>query len=39
MAAAALLMLAAAYPQLAPGSHYWLLWRNFLGDFGSILFR
>jgi enterochelin esterase family protein len=22
-----------------PGSHYWFLWRDFLGDFGSILFR
>jgi hypothetical protein len=39
MAAAALLMLPAAYPQAAPGSHYWFLWRDLLGDFGSILFR
>jgi enterochelin esterase family protein len=22
-----------------PGSHYWFLWRDFLGDYGSILFR
>lgn len=22
-----------------PGSHYWFLWRDFLADFGSILFR
>jgi enterochelin esterase family protein len=22
-----------------PGAHYWFLWRDFLGDFGSILFR
>jgi enterochelin esterase family protein len=22
-----------------PGSHYWFLWRDFLSDFGSILFR
>jgi len=22
-----------------PGSHYWFLWRDFLGDFGAILFR
>ena len=22
-----------------PGSHYWFLWRDFLGDFGGILFR
>jgi enterochelin esterase family protein len=22
-----------------PGSHYWFLWRDFLGDFGSMLFR
>jgi len=22
-----------------PGSHYWFLWRDFLGDFASILFR
>jgi enterochelin esterase-like enzyme len=22
-----------------PGRHYWFLWRNFLGDFGSRLFR
>ena len=22
-----------------PGSHYWFLWRDFLGGFGSILFR
>ncbi len=22
-----------------PGPHYWFLWRDFLGDFGSILFR
>jgi enterochelin esterase-like enzyme len=22
-----------------PGPHYWFLWRAFLGDFGSILFR
>jgi enterochelin esterase-like enzyme len=23
----------------APGAHYWFIWRRFLGDFGSILFR
>ena len=23
----------------APGAHYWFIWRQFLGDFGSILFR
>ena len=22
-----------------PGAHYWFLWRDFLGDFGAILFR
>jgi len=22
-----------------PGSHYWFLWRDFLGDYASILFR
>jgi len=22
-----------------PGSHYWFLWRNFLGDFATVLFR
>ena len=22
-----------------PGAHYWFLWRDFLGDFGSILFK
>jgi enterochelin esterase family protein len=22
-----------------PGSHYWFLWRDFLADYGSILFR
>jgi enterochelin esterase family protein len=22
-----------------PGSHYWFLWRDFLADFGAILFR
>jgi enterochelin esterase-like enzyme len=22
-----------------PGAHYWFLWRDFLGDFGSVLFR
>ena len=22
-----------------PGSHYWFLWRDFLGDFASLLFR
>jgi enterochelin esterase-like enzyme len=22
-----------------PGQHYWFLWRDFLADFGSILFR
>jgi enterochelin esterase-like enzyme len=22
-----------------PGAHYWFLWRDFLGDYGSILFR
>lgn len=22
-----------------PGAHYWFLWRDFLGDFGSLLFR
>ena len=22
-----------------PGAHYWFLWRDFLGDFSSILFR
>jgi enterochelin esterase-like enzyme len=22
-----------------PGSHYWFLWRDFLADFGSLLFR
>jgi len=22
-----------------PGAHYWFLWRDFLADFGSILFR
>jgi enterochelin esterase family protein len=22
-----------------PGSHYWFLWRDFLADFGSVLFR
>jgi len=23
----------------APGAHYWFIWRQFLGEFGSILFR
>ncbi len=23
----------------APGAHYWFIWRDFLGDFGSKLFR
>jgi enterochelin esterase family protein len=23
----------------APGAHFWFIWRQFLGDFGSILFR
>ena len=22
-----------------PGAHYWFLWRDFLGDYGSILFK
>ena len=22
-----------------PGAHYWFIWRDFLGDFGSKLFR
>lgn len=22
-----------------PGAHYWFLWRDFLGDFGAVLFR
>ena len=22
-----------------PGSHYWFLWRNFLGDYATILFK
>jgi enterochelin esterase family protein len=22
-----------------PGAHYWFLWRDFLGDFGTVLFR
>jgi enterochelin esterase family protein len=22
-----------------PGMHYWFIWRTFLGDFGSQLFR
>ena len=22
-----------------PGMHYWFIWRIFLGDFGSLLFR
>jgi enterochelin esterase-like enzyme len=22
-----------------PGAHYWFLWRDFLADYGSILFR
>ena len=23
----------------APGAHFWFIWRQFLGDFGSILFK
>jgi enterochelin esterase family protein len=23
----------------APGAHYWFIWRQFLGEFGSILFK
>ena len=23
----------------APGAHYWFIWRQFLGEFGSVLFR
>jgi S-formylglutathione hydrolase FrmB len=23
----------------APGAHLWFIWRQFLGEFGSILFR
>ncbi|PYS45608.1 MAG: esterase [Acidobacteria bacterium] len=23
----------------APGAHYWFVWRQFLGEFGSVLFR
>ena len=23
----------------APGAHYWFIWRQFLGEFGSIIFR
>jgi enterochelin esterase family protein len=23
----------------SPGAHYWFIWRVFLGDFGSMLFR
>ena len=23
----------------APGAHYWFIWRQFLGEFGSMLFR
>jgi hypothetical protein len=23
----------------APGAHFWFIWRQFLGDFGPILFR
>jgi enterochelin esterase-like enzyme len=22
-----------------PGNHYWFLWRDFLGDYASLLFR
>jgi enterochelin esterase family protein len=24
---------------IAPGAHYWFIWRQFLGEFGPILFR
>ena len=23
----------------APGAHYWFIWREFLGDFGSLIFK
>ena len=23
----------------SPGAHYWFIWRVFLGDFGSLIFR
>jgi enterochelin esterase family protein len=23
----------------APGAHYWFIWRQFLGEFGSVIFR
>ena len=23
----------------SPGAHYWFIWRYFLGDYGSMLFR
>ena len=23
----------------APGAHYWFIWRQFLGDFGSVIFK
>ena len=22
-----------------PGRHYWFLWRDFLGEFGQVMFR
>ncbi len=22
-----------------PGAHYWFLWRDFLGDYASVLFK
>jgi len=27
-----------AYKEI-PGKHYWFLWRDFLGDYASILFK
>jgi hypothetical protein len=23
----------------APGAHYWFIWRQFLGEFGAVIFR
>jgi hypothetical protein len=23
----------------APGAHFWFIWRQFLGEFGSVIFK